>query len=324
MRPAMRGRWGHCNMRAKIRLVVALSAGSLGPLLCAARGAEASSPWLPPRGEAIVRVKLLAHETDRAFCPTEFSESSPGLCGDGDRVRYPLEGRARDRGVLCEAEVGVAERASLDARLTYYDLRFDDLLTLRRSRGLGDLTLGGRVALLRGRARAAPFAAVKIPLADESIAPGILAIGDQQIDVETGLHAGGAFGSAFAAARAGYRFRARNDATGRQPGDEAFFALDLGARAGRVLLRCGFDRLAGEETTVDSVAAAGSLAGATRRVEPGKSVTRVSPGVLVAVSASAEIEIGALIPLAGRNYPASATFVVGISRRFRLWRERGA
>ncbi len=276
----------------------------------AAAPAAASSAWLPQPRQLLARAKWIQSNSNESFCPVLGVDDELDLCGDGDRAPYAWDGESRVRSGLCEIEAGLTRRLALDASLSYLHLRFDDTLTRRRTRGLGDLRVGARFALARGAAPIAPFVAVKIPLGDAPSVPQALPLGEMQLDVEAGLFAGASLWPrpAFLAASCGYRIRGENGDTRRDPGNEVFASFDAGIRAGRFLAKSGVSGLWGGET-IDRGASAAET------IEAGKRVTQISAGTVVDLSARAAIDAAVYVPIRGRNYPTGVTFVAGLSVR---------
>jgi len=290
---------------------IALFGGAAAGALCvvAPASVHASSAWLPEPRQILARAKYLHSETNEAFCPVLGVADEARPCEPGDRARYPFEGDSRVRSGLFEIEAGLPRRFALDAALSYLHLEFDDILTRRRTRGLGDLRLGARFALARGGLPVAPFVAVKIPLGDAPSVPQALPLGEMQRDVEAGLYAGASLWPrpAFLAASCGYRIRAENRDTRRDPGDEVFASFEAGIRAGRFLAKGGVSGVWGDETIERTAAAAA--------VEAGKRVAQISAGALFDFSTRAALDAAVYIPVAGRNYPAGVTLVAGLSVR---------
>lgn len=275
----------------------------------------ASSPWLPAQREINARTKFLWSSATESFCPF-IAEGAPvsGCGGDAESAPYPFEGESRGSSALLELEAGVSSRLAIDASLTYLDLSYDDILLKRRTRGLADVRAGARYALARGSFPVAPYASLKIPVGEPPALPQALPPGEMQFDFEMGAHAGASLWPrpAFVVARAGYRWRARNDETGRDPGNETFAVLEAGIRAGRVLVKAGLDQLWGESTAVER--------DGRETHETGKRVTRASAGIVVDLTQRERAGIDAQVyaPLGGANYPTGAVFVVGLWARFRV------
>lgn len=252
--------------------------------------------------------------TTESYCPF-ISEGAPvsGCTGDAESAPYPFEGESRGSSVLVELEAGVSSRLAIDANLKYLDLSYDDILLKRRTRGLADVLVGARYALARGSFPVAPYASLKIPVGEPPALPQALPPGEMQFDFEMGAHAGASLWPrpAFVVARAGYRWRARNDETGRDPGNETFAVLEGGVRAGRVLVKAGLDQLWGETTNVET--------NGVETQEAGKRVTRATAGLVIELTRErAGIDAQVYAPFSGANYPTGAVFVLGFWTRFRV------
>jgi len=295
------------SRRAPILAGILAAALAAGGTLLAPEGAAAWGPWLPAPGDVTLRTRFLAHSTRESYCPFTVGGGPETTCAHGARARYPSEGEAEERMLTLDAEIGVGDRVALDVRLAHYDLRFDDAFFLRETSGLGDVTVQARFAAARGRVPLAPYLAVKIPVGREMIAPDAIPVGEHQTDVEVGLHAGLSLWPrpAFLQARAAYRVRATNQETGRDPGDEAHVGADAGVWAGPLLLKAGVERMSSERLRLEGGAE-----------EPARSVTRFSAAAILRVSPRVEIEGGVFLPVAGRNYPAGATYAIGAAARF--------
>lgn len=292
----------------RLALVASVAAGAACGI--APAPSSASSAWLPAPREVIARAKYLHSATDEAFCPVLGVVDDAPPCEAGDRAPYPFAGESRVRSGLVEIEAGLARRIALDASLSYLHLEFDDILTRRRTRGLGDVRIGARWAAARGALAIAPFVAVKIPLGDAPTIPQALPLGEMQRDLEAGVYGGLSLWPrpAFLAASCGYRVRAENGDTHRDPGDELFATFEVGARTGRLLAKAGASGLWGEETLEGAP-------GMPPVVETGKRVAQISAGAVVDFSSRSAIDAAIYIPVSGRNYPAGVTFAAGLSLR---------
>ncbi|MFN0151515.1 MAG: transporter [bacterium] len=307
-----RSRWRFCARRLACRIGIAFAWGAVAGALGggAPAPAAASSAWLPNAREILARAKWIQSNSDEAFCPAIGVDDELDPCGDGGRAAYAFDGRSRLRSGIVEAEAGLSRGVALDASLSYSQVRFDDTLTRRRTRGLGDLRIGARFALARGAAPVAPFVALKIPLGDAPSAPQAIQLSEMQLDLEAGVFAGASLWPrpAFLAASCGYRVRGENRDTRRDPGNEIFASFDAGIRAGRLLAKGGVSGLWGGETIDRGT-------NATKIVEAGKRATQISAGALFDLSARAAIDAAITVPVRGRNYPTGVTFVAGLSVR---------
>jgi len=155
----------------------------------------------------------------------------------GDRRPYLANGRADTYSLYLTGAVGVVRGIDVWFQVPVHRLSFADITGERARSGIGDPRASIRVSPQIFGTDAIPLAVragVKLPGTDFPVDPRVLPLGEGQRDWEVSLEAGQGFGgtdlTGYVLGWVGYRWRERNDETGRKPGDEAFAHAGLGVR----------------------------------------------------------------------------------------------
>jgi hypothetical protein len=155
--------------------------------------------WTQPRGGYYTKVEVAGLSTDEQFD------------AEGNRVEYAADAaRIRtavysNRQVRAYGEYGFTPWLTGVASMAYQRLEVEEKAIRRRTNGLSDLRLGGRVRLSRTLPVAAAAFEVKIPTGyDKSDFPSL---GSNTVDLSLLLQAGTSFKVGYLTAEAGYSFR---------------------------------------------------------------------------------------------------------------------
>jgi hypothetical protein len=201
--------------------------------------------------------------------------------------------------------VGLVRGVEVWAQLPVHRLRVVDDAQTRVRTGLGDPRVSVRVGPGLFGLSHTPVsvrAGVKVPGTDFPVDSRVLPLSEGQTDYEIALESGArVFGEvAYFVAWAGYRWRTLDAATGREPGDERFGHLALGVDLGDVRLDLGVDALDGLAPVDNRVAVPASA----------RRLIQLSPAVGWSAG-SGRLEVGAHIPVSGRNLPTGPALSVG-------------
>ena len=201
--------------------------------------------------------------------------------------------------------VGLITGLELWAQVPVHRLRVADEAQTRVRTGLGDPRVSLRVGPELFGLSDLPVsvrAGVKVPGSDFPVDSRVLPLSEGQTDYEVAVEAGSLLfdEGLYVVAWAGYRWRTEDQATSREPGDERFAHLAFGGHARGLCFELGFEALDGSAPVQNGIA----LPASSRRL------FQVSPTVGWAVG-TGRLEVGAQIPLSGRNLPTGSAFSVG-------------
>ncbi|HEX9641885.1 MAG TPA: transporter [Candidatus Krumholzibacteria bacterium] len=292
-------------MRAAATISVALL------LLCHTRSASAGS-WTQPQGSVWFKSAFLYHLSAEQFAPTAAVLEDGTPVERGDRRPFNDDGSMRVRVLWSEAEYGLHERVTLGVQLPYYDLRFEDRFQRTDSWGIGDIRFTGRIALLDGAHRLSARGAWKLPAGKAATDPDDVPLSEGQHDLEAGLQYGHSLGRdlSWVGIEGGYRWRRHDEETGRDPGNEWLWNVELGhALSGSLplALRVAWSGLRGDETRDENL---GIVPGQRRFHDLGA-------GLIYRWTAWI-FETGLTHTVSGEAFPAGTSWNVGISRAFQL------
>lgn len=284
-RPASRAPTAACGLF----LLVALS-------LCGARRAPAQ--WVSAPGEGWGQLSVY-HQ----FTRTEF---------DRDRRRDGLEneGVAVNTVVFLTLNAGLLPGVDAWAQVPWQRVEFDDALGDRIQTGIGDTRLWLRAAPLRLFGLGLPLAVrvgVKIPVSEFEVDSEVISLTDGQTDWELMVEAGHSFWprSLWVAGWAGYRWRGENEEILRDFGDQVFFLVQGGGRAGPIGYKLVVEGFDGEIPVIEGI----PVESAEREL------FQVAPTLSYGIGPG-QAELGAQIPLFGRNQLAGPSLVLGYFTRW--------
>lgn len=271
-------------------------------LLCVPTPAAAQ--WVEAPGHGWVQLSVYHHVTRERFA-----------ADGGLEPLFNEEGQSVTTSVFLTGTVGVVRGVDLWAQVPYHRLEFNDVAAARSNAGLSDPRVYVRVgAPAVGRDwPVAVRAGVKLPAGAFDRDAEIIPIGEGQRDVELIAEAGTVFPGTplYAMGWLGYRWRARNDETGFEPGDEAFALVGLGESEGRVAWKLVAEGFYGFDPT-QRVATGQELTLSQERRE----LLQLLPTVGWNVGPGTA-ELGLRLPLAGRNMPSGPALTVGYFLRWR-------
>ena len=220
----------------------------------------------------------------------------------GSLEPYFAEGHLTTTSLLATAAVGVITGVEVRLHLPVHSLHFDEVSGSRKKVGVGDPRLGVRVdsRLLGLDPASLPVsfalnAGVKFPGSEFPIDAQLIPLTEGQTDRELALELGRSFagGALQVIGWAGYRWRGLNEKADRKPGNERFAYLSVGGPVSRFTWRVGVQGLSGAAPRV-----LGLLLQSDRR-----SMLEVFPTLGMPIG-SGVLEVGARVPIDGRNLPA--------------------
>lgn len=263
--------------------------------------------WPIGAGGYWAKLSWFHHETTEQFRSS--GEKLPFLNTDAESISDAL---------FLDLAVGVTSRVDVWAQLPFFDLNFNDVSDDRNSRGFGDLRVSARYNLAVLRNGSWPISVrgtMKIPLVDFPIDAEVIPVGEGQFDYELWLESGLSLYPLplYTVVWLGHRWRARNDETTRDPGDEFAFLAEVGGTGlvGPVGVKIVADGIFGRP---------GRIQGIQLGPDDRRRILYLAPTLLVSFSEDTILEAGLRAPLLGRNYPAGAPFQVGLFHRGALWR----
>jgi hypothetical protein len=204
---------------------------------------------------------------------------------------------------------GVRENwmVSVGVPVLFYHLRDD--ATMERGKSLGDIRVSSRYRIFSKRVALATEAGAKFPTATQ-VDPTRIQVGEGQYDFDGALSAGFAWPSApgHSSFDVGYRFRRRNRETGYRPGNDLFFRSESGYQAGgRLSVRLSLEGFISGmgHTKIFGVDVPARFSN--------RKLLTAAPGLTLALKDRVGLDLGANLPLFGRNSYAGSHFLVGLS-----------
>ena len=265
----------------------------------------ASAQWPEGRGGYWTKVSLFSHTTEDQFRSN--GEVKPFLAANA---------QSQSLAVFFDALYGVTDRLDLWVQVPYFDLNFDDDADDRHSSGIGDVRVSARYNLFKLRGGSIPISArftVKIPVVDFPIDAEIIPVGEGQWDYEAWLEGGASLYPipAYVVVWAGYRWRALNEETTRDPGDERALLAEIGGTlAGPLGAKVVMDAIFGKNGSIQGINVSGDE----------REIVYLAPTLTYQLTPSLSLETAARIPVHGKNYPAGSQFTLGFFHRGRIGR----
>ncbi len=277
-------------------------AGVLIGALAALPSADGDAQWVEKPGEGWSSLAAYHHDTRKRFGP------------DGRVLALFADGRAVATSAYLTTAAGLARGLDVWVQLSFHRLRYEDVVGKRSRTGPGDARLWLRAAPLQWLGSGLPVAVragVKVPAGDFDVNAEIVPLGDGQTDWEIALEAGHSFWprSAHVAGWIGHRWREENRESRKDFGNEWFYRLQAGVRAGR---------LGGALALEGSNGAAGVTEG-VRVPNFQRDLVQLQPSLLVDVGPGT-LEGGVRLSLAGRNLPAGTAIAIQYFSRWDLFR----
>lgn len=273
-----------------------LSAALVGMLLGLLSVGPASGQWIEPAGTGWAQLQLSHHDTR-----TRFDE-------DGNTESYFNEGaRSITQTARLTGALGLRRGLDMWGEVPVHHLQFNDVSRDRTSAGIGDprLFLRAGPSLFTGRALPVAVAlrgGVKFPMGDFDVDAEVIPLSEGQRDWELMVELGKSLHPwpAYVMAWVGYRWREVNETTGVKPGDERIAYLAAGGHLARFQWKVAVDGLFGRPPEFS-----GLPLDANRR-----ELVQIIPRVGWRIGPGA-IEVGARVPVHGRNLPAGSTVTLG-------------
>jgi hypothetical protein len=248
---------------------------------------------LPP-GSGWVQVSAFRQASDEFFGPA------------GDRQPFLADGRTRTHSMYVTGAAGVLPGLDVWLQGAVHDLRFRDLSGERHRLGLGDARASLRVGseLVGASLPLALRGGIKFPGTAFPVDATIIPLSEGQRDWELSVESGRAFTwggtQTYVLGWIGYRWREQNDDAQRDPGDEIFTHLAVGAGWGSLRLDLGVEALFGRTPRQLGF----SLPSSRRRL------VQVQPTLGHGLGPGT-VEVTILQPLVGRSLPTGTAASVG-------------
>ena len=284
-------RYLHSGGRLRLGLGAALVAGLVTP-------GFASGQWVEPPGLGWASVAFYGQNSRSVYL------------ANGDKGSFVLDGQTRALSIYVTGVIGVVPGVDVWLQPSFHRLRFEDLTGTRVSTGPGDTRLYVRAAPLSWLGEDLPLAlraGVKLPVGDFDVGQELIPLGDGQRDWELILELGQSLypRPLYLMGWLGRRWRESTDDPPRDFGDEWFFLAAVGGDVGRWGYKASVEGWFGETPQFGGLNAQGQE---REMVRIGISASpRLGPGSL---------EVGARIPLMGKNLPAGTELVAGYFLRF--------
>ena len=253
-------------------------------------------------GQGWVQASVLSLGTEDQF----------NLTGTG--TSYPLGGRLDLQSYVVTGAVGLVTGLEVWAQGAVHSLRFGDIGGTSESKGMGDARVWLRAgpSLLGIHESDLPVwagvrAGVKLPGSEFPVDRTVIPLSEGQKDVEVALELGRVLvdGELAVQAWGGYRWRTSNETVDLRPGNEWFGYASVAAAIGPVQVRFAAQVLDGSPYDTFGLELPSS-----RRELFGlfpTLATHLGPGT---------VEVGAQLPLAGRNLPAGTALTLAYTIGF--------
>lgn len=265
-------------------------------LLLASWAGQGRAQWVEPPGSGWLQVSVYHHNTRSRF---DERGHVVGIFNEG--------GQSITTSLFATVVHSITRGADVWLEVPLHWLQFNDVVADRSSTGLGDPRIHVRAgpALFGVHTFPVPVAlrlGAKLPLGDFPIDSEIIPLTEGQRDYEVILELGHSFYPRpfYAMGWVGYRWRERNEEVARKPGDERFFFVAVGGGVGRFTWKVAADGLFGRTPRLLGI----PIVSARRRLVQllPSAGWRVGPGV---------VELGARLPVVGRNLPAGPALFLG-------------
>ena len=261
-----------------------------------AASAEAGA-WTLPRGQNWLQLGFM------------FQDTSERYFLDGSRIPYFFDGRNRTQALFFDYQRGLTDRLDVKVQFSIFRISFDDFSDDRTSTGLGDLRLEARYNFVKSPLVAAVGGTIKFPTGEFVNDAEIVPVGEGQYDFDLFVEVGRSLWPkpGYVTGKMGYRWRAKNQETGIDQGDELLWHIELGWQFHpRVTVKGLFRGLYGLDSTSFDL-----IIESLRR-----EVVYFQPGVTFAVTEASGIELTVPISLRGRNWPAGPVLVILFTQNF--------
>lgn len=270
----------------------------LGGLLFVLSSRGSAGQWVEAPGTGWAKFEVSHHDTRERFDETGTVESF-----------FNKDARAITSTVRFTGALGLVQGLDLWVDVPAHRLAFNDVTRDRLSAGIGD----PRVFLRAGPSlfgideipvAVALRGGTKFPVGDFEVDAEVIPLSEGQRDWELLLEMGRSLHPwpAYVMAWAGYRWRTVNAEIGRKPGDERIFYVAAGGSVQSFQWKLAADALFGRPPLRTDF---NLRLGRDRR-----SLVQVMPTVGWTLGPGA-VELGARVPVHGRNHPAGPVFTIG-------------
>lgn len=287
-RPRARTTAARTKALAAVLATVAALSGA-GPL---------AAQWIEPPGKGWVQASLYHHDTRDEF----------GL--DGERRGIRNDGHAIATSLFTTVAVGIVKGVDAWVQIPFHRIEYSDISPVRVRSGIGDVRGFLRVsptALLGSDFPLAVRGGAKLSVGDFPLDAEIIPLGEGQTDWELMAEVGHSFWprSVYVMGWVGYRWREANVERRIDFGDEAFFFAAVGGSLGRANYKLSLEGWDGAAPVLEGI----KLENASREM------LQITPS-LGTTAGPGQVDVGARIPLAGRNLTAGPAWTVGYFLRF--------
>lgn len=274
--------------------------------LSLASAPPAAAQWVNAPGEGWVEVSVIHHDTDEEYRST------------GEVEPFFADGHMIATSAYVNATLGILPGLDAWVQAPVHRFQFDDAGGERTKTGLGDVRGWLRIGPgALGVSNPLPVAValrggVKLPGSDFPVDAEVIPLTEGQRDWEVMLEVGRSLHPLplYVKGWMGRRWRERNAAILWDPGDETFAFLAAGGEAGRISWELAAEGLWGDPPVKEGI----------RLESEQRKMIQLLPKVGVGTGlGSASFQVGARVPLDGRNLPAGPSLRVGVFSPVRLF-----
>lgn len=254
--------------------------------------------WVEQPGQGWVQLSAYHHDTTQEF----------GL--ERERREIRSGGHAISTSLFATTAVGVVRGVDVWLQVPFHRIDYSDTAGDRVRSGIGDVRTFLRFSptlLLGSDFPLAIRGGVKLSVGDFPLDAEIIPLGEGQTDWELMAEVGHSFWprSVYVMGWVGYRWREANLERRIDFGDEAFFFAAVGGTTRRVAWKFSVEGWDGGAWIAEGI----------RLENASREMVQITPTVGTAAGPG-QVELGARIPLAGRNLTAGPAFTVGYFLRF--------
>jgi len=285
-------------------LVRAFVVGMLGVVLGGGIVPPLHAQWVEPPGTGWAELRLSHHQTQDRF--NRKGEVEP---------YFNKDAQSTTQSATFTGALGLWQGLDTWLKVPFHRLQFDDVVRERTSTGLGDPRFFARVGPnLFGIGDLATAVALrggmKVPIGDFENDVEVVPLSEGQRDWEVLLEIGKSLHPwpVYVMGWVGYRWRETNPTTGLKPGNERLVYVAAGGSVQPFRWKVAVDGFFGRPT---------QLSGATLSQDSRRELLQVIPTVGWRLGPGT-LEVGAEVPLHGRNLPAGPTFTLDY---FVTWNE---
>lgn len=292
-------------MRSAPRPLAALTVAIFSAPASAAAQAICSAPHSAPSLSTSGSITTLNPGNGWVLASFQQVRSSELYSSEGTALPFFGNGEATTTSAFLTGAIGLTWGVELWAQVPVHALDFDDVTGTRERTGLGDPRVSLRIGSELFTDEIWPIsvrAGIKFAGSEFPIDASILPLTEGQTDYEVALESGWSFGNLplYALGWVGYRWRTEDAASGTKPGNERYAHLALGGILGSVRLELALDALDGEAPS-----RSGLLIPASAR-----RLLQLTPTIGWSLGVGS-LELGAQIPVSGRNLPTGAGVSIG-------------